>query len=69
MHTFSAHVTFAGRLVLESTREDVGRASSAQVARSYSAGNPTVSVSHAAAWWREHAPKAYARFIERQVQP
>lgn len=62
-YTLTACVMFSGRLRLESTGEDVGKASSAQVARSYSAGNPSVSVTHSAEWWKANAPIAYARHI------
>ncbi len=57
---FQACVTFSGRLRLECTGEDIGKATNQQIARSYSAGNPTVGIEHSPAWWRKHAPKAYA---------
>ena len=59
MEHLTAHVMFSGRLRLECTGEDVGKATAEQVARSYSAGNPTVTVAHSREWFRKHAPKAY----------
>lgn len=66
MKHLSAHVMFNGRLCLESTGEDVGKATAAQVARSYCAGNPTVTVSHSLAWFQKHAPRAAAKLAEKK---
>lgn len=50
-------VRFNGDLVTEETGEVIGKANQAQVARSYSAGNPAVGVQHSRKWFKEHSPR------------
>lgn len=63
-HEVACNVKFDGTLVTEATGECAGYATPAQVSRSYSAGNPTITIERSSAWLKENCPLYYTRYCE-----